>query len=126
MTRTLVKAARRVFALGLLMPSLAFALNMQFLGQAPLAFANSEDEAIFGSHFDALLDSGEPGEVSSWKNPNTGAKGTMQLIDRFEHESRPCARVLVQNEAGGRTGGGVLTSCRLDTGEWRWVVLPES
>lgn len=115
---------RAAVLLGALLPAAACALNLQFLSQAPIAFADAEDEAIFNQHLDALLESGELGQKTTWENPNTGAKGELTLLERFDYESRPCGNVDIRNEAGGRTGGGVLTSCRLGTGEWKWVVLP--
>ena len=122
----LVNTARRAWALWLLLPAAAVTVNLQFMGQAPVAFANAEDDAIFKRHLDAVLAGGEPGRPWDWENPNTGTRGTITLLERFKRDSRPCGRVNIHNEAGGRTGGGVFTSCRLDTGEWQLVVLPES
>ena len=105
----------------LLLAGPAGAQNLQFLGEAPVAFADERDAALFDAALDQVMADGRPGDTRTWDNPQSTAKGTITLLERSDRDGLPCGRVRIRNEIKGRVGSGEYSLCMPRPGEWLMV-----
>ncbi len=65
------------------------------------------------------LDGKQEGGVANWENPNTRARGRVELLRRFDRQGRPC-RLVVHTFTlpGQETWVYRSTLCRDEEGQW--------
>jgi surface antigen len=74
------------------------------------------------------LDGRPVGTLKSWSNPETGSHGSVELIDQYELENRPCREVrhrFFTNAKGSKTYVVDVTACQMADGEWKWPSAPK-
>ena len=99
----------------------AQAANVNFLGEAPIAYMNDEDLRLFREAVGKALDDTADGQTVSWSNPKTSAGGEIKLIRTDDMHAELCRIAQVQNQAGGRENRGVYRACKDAKGDWRLV-----
>ena len=68
------------------------------------------------------LERGQPGQAFPWKNPETGASGTVTPGTYYQADSGRYCREFTQNiTVGGQTERAFGTACRQPDGSWRIV-----
>lgn len=96
----------------------AYAFNYGFLRTSVLQRLTPEDVEIGSKATRTALDSGENG---GWKNPATGASGTIEILDTVDVGNRKgCRRTRLAVTAGNRSGSGTYTLCKTRSGAWNF------
>ncbi|HEY1873240.1 MAG TPA: hypothetical protein VGG67_02440, partial [Steroidobacteraceae bacterium] len=61
----------------------AFAGNLSFLADTPIAYFNSDDRALMRQSAMKVLDATDANSKQSWSNAKTGASGMAQVRGQF-------------------------------------------
>lgn len=66
------------------------------------------------------LEGNRAGTTSSWKNPDTGASGSVTPTKTYNNsEGQPCREFSHSIKVGGKTQTGYGTACRDASGDWQ-------
>ena len=68
-----------------------------------------------------VLDNGEDGAQDSWKNPDSGASGTIKVFNTFEQNGLRCRRASFSNSAGGFEQTSTYNLCKVADGTWKFA-----
>lgn len=99
----------------------AAAQQLNFLDETAFGQLNKEDLTLVRETISKAVQGGQKGEPHRWKNPQTGSEGSVTLLDQFTKDSRPCARIALENMAGDRKGSSETTWCKISDGSWKAV-----
>ena len=99
----------------------AHAQGFAWLQNSPARYFNDQDWQLMRSALTDVLDNGEAGAATSWKNPDTGNSGSMEALDRSEHQGHPCRRARISNTGRGLTSSGVFRLCKGPDGQWKFA-----
>lgn len=69
----------------------------------------------------SALETNRSGTTSTWKNPDTGASGTVTPSRAFERDGRQCREFTQTVSIGGKTEKAYGTACRQSDGSWQIV-----
>jgi hypothetical protein len=95
----------------------AFANNLSFLKQTPMAAFTDEDHALMMQNVEAVLSDATTPHKRDWNNPKTGHSGTTETLIAFSGpKGESCKRLRVINKAGGRDSRATYTLCKGDAG----------
>ena len=119
--RALTILAPLAVLLGVASPQLASAQNIEFLHRGPIAYMNDIDKEILSKTLQTALDESADGESLRWSNPDSGSKGTIEVLDTHEDYGTTCRTVRTHSKASGREGGGVYRLCRADDDSWQFA-----
>jgi len=97
--------------------SAAGAVNTLFLQDSALAALTDADMGLLMEAIDRGLAAPE-GEMVSWENAKTGAKGTVEPGADYEHDGRSCRHLKLALSSKGHHGGGQWNYCRRPGGSW--------
>jgi hypothetical protein len=98
------------------MPS-AFANNLSFLKQSPMAAFTDEDHALMMQNVETVLEDAKTPTKLDWNNPKTGHSGTTETLIAFSGpKGESCKRLRVINKAGSRNSNATHTLCKGDAG----------
>ncbi|MFI4983716.1 MAG: RT0821/Lpp0805 family surface protein [Rickettsiales bacterium] len=100
-------------AAGTLLGALAGSTIGKSLDQADVAYANR-------THQDAL-EYNKVGSASSWKNPDSGASGTITPTKTYTKNERQCREYTQTISVGGKVEKGYGTACRQPDGSWEII-----
>ena len=89
-----------------------------FARTAPIARMTAEDFRIAGEVIRKALDEGQQGRAYEWKNPATGASGSITPGGSFERGGMPCRAVRFTISAGGKSDASAWNLCKTPEG-WR-------
>lgn len=67
------------------------------------------------------LESNKSGSASTWRNPDSGASGTITPTKTYEKSGRYCREYTQTINVGGKTEKGYGTACRQPDGSWEVV-----
>ena len=97
----------------------AYAANLSFLNNSPLAYFQPEDVDHMMENARKVLDSSDPAAKQSWSNPKTGASGFAQARGQFTASGGvPCKRLRVMNKARNLQSDSTYTLCKTADGGW--------
>lgn len=96
----------------------AAAVNLNFLRDTPLQRLTASDLAIVELALDNLLDHGAVDDVAQWDNPDTGAAGSVRLLEDYTQGEYSCRRVRFQTRAEETTGNTIHGLCRHPEKGW--------
>jgi surface antigen len=83
------------------------------LDRADVAYHNRTQQQAFEYN--------KAGTSSSWKNPDTGASGTITPTKTYEKQGRYCREYSQTIKVGGEVQKGYGTACRQSDGSWEIV-----
>jgi surface antigen len=106
-----------LFALAVASASV-FASNVQFMRDAPIAKMTKEDLALFQTNMREALEQDADGTTRRWKNPDSGASGTLTPVSTFEQNGVKCRRLEIVNTVQGLTARSTFNMCRQADGTW--------
>ena len=89
-----------------------------FARDAPISRMTEEDFRIAGEVIRKALDEGQQGRPYEWKNPATGASGSITPGASFERGGIPCRAARFTIAAGGKTSTSAWNLCRTSEG-WK-------
>lgn len=89
-----------------------------FARDAPITRMTQEDFRIAGEVIRKALDEGQPGHPYEWKNPATGASGSITPGAAFERGGMPCRAARFTIAAGGKSNASAWNLCRTPEG-WK-------
>lgn len=95
------------------------------LKDTPLSRFSEEDIALFEAARNDALNNRPDGAAVSWKNPETGASGTVIALDTKRSGGRKCRLLRLINRADGREGDSRFWFCKQPDGSWK-ISSPES
>lgn len=67
----------------------------------------------------SALESNKAGSTSAWKNPDSGASGTITPTKTYEESGRYCREFTQTVTVGGKTEKAYGTACRQPDGAWK-------
>lgn len=102
-----------------LMPAAATGQGYRWLDTSPAAHFTDEDWTMLRSTAREVLDNAADGTEDSWKNPDSGASGTIKVLNTYEQEGLRCRRTYFANSAGGFHGTGIFNLCKVADGSWK-------
>ena len=95
----------------------AFANNLSFLKQAPVAAFTDQDYALMMENVELVLADATTPVKRDWKNSQTGHSGTAETLVVFNGpKGESCKRLRVTSKAGSRDGKAMYTLCKGDAG----------
>ena len=98
----------------------AFAAGQfSWLKNSPVSHFTDEDWDLLRSTARDLLDNGEDGDKAEWANSESGAEGSVEVLNSYEEDGRTCRRAKFYNSARGLAGTGVYRLCRVEDGSWK-------
>jgi surface antigen len=83
------------------------------LDKADAAYLNRTQQQAFEHN--------RSGTTSSWKNPDSGASGSVTPTKTYESSGRHCREYTQTINVGGKTEKGYGTACRTPDGSWEIV-----
>jgi surface antigen len=81
------------------------------LDKADVAYHNRTSQSAFENN--------KSGSASSWKNPDTGASGTITPTKTTNHGGTYCREFTQSINVGGKVEKGYGTACRQQDGSWQ-------
>lgn len=112
-----------IVIVALAVPSYA-QVGFRGLKDTPLSEFNEEDLALFESAQKEALENRSDGDTVSWKNPHTGASGTVTPLRTDRINDRRCRLLRIVTGAGGRSGESRFWYCKQPDGKWK-IISPE-
>jgi surface antigen len=67
------------------------------------------------------LETQPTGQVSQWRNPDTGRQFHVTPVKTFQRDGQYCREFVTRVEIGGRTEQAFGTACRMPDGSWKVV-----
>lgn len=99
--------------------STAFAANLSFLDQSPIAYFTPEDMDLMHGNALKVLDAAGATSKQSWSNAKTGASGWAQVREQFTtSDGTPCKRLRIVNKAKGLSSDATYTVCKHPERGW--------
>jgi surface antigen len=93
-----------------------------FAGAAIGSRMDAFDRAQMNKAYASSLESGRSGEVSSWKNPDTGNSGSVEPLRTYQNSTGQYCREFQQTiTVGGTTEQAYGTACRQPDGTWQII-----
>jgi surface antigen len=89
-----------------------------FARDAPITRMTEEDFRIAGEVIRKALDEGQQGRPYAWKNPATGASGSITPGASFKRGGMPCRAAHFTIAAGGKSNASAWNLCRTSDG-WK-------
>jgi len=97
----------------------AFAGNMSFLADSPVAYFNSDDMELMRQSATKVLEAPDPNSKQTWSNARTGASGMAQVRGQFTASNgTPCRRLRIVNKIRGLESDATYTVCKSAEG---WI-----
>jgi len=87
---------------------------------SPAELFDQADLRLFVDTAYKTLDQGVEKQPVLWQNEQSGHRGDMTVLKRFDSKGRNCAQLRVRNEAQGRKSEMRHNLCSID-GKWRLV-----
>ena len=91
----------------------------RWMDTSPLKFFTDQDWDLMRSTARRTLDNADDGTTATWSNPETGASGSITVINTYEEEGRRCRKTKFFNSARGLTGTGIFRLCKVEDGTWK-------
>lgn len=99
------------------------AQNIMFLHRGPIASLSDADKALVSATMKEALDAGKDGDTLEWSSPDSGARGSISLLDTHEDYGTTCRTIRTSTTADGREGGGTYRLCLAEDKTWRFAPL---
>ena len=116
-----LRSATFCTALVLIMSTELHAQNTWFLSQSAVAHLNPADVDLVKDSLQTALNQTEDGGELTWENPDSGANGTIRVLDTHPDYGTQCRRLQMTNQASGRKSGGNYRMCKSDDDIWRFA-----
>ena len=88
----------------------AEAFFVDFLDNSPVASFTDADRALLDKAWAESADKAD-GTKTDWENKDTGHRGSVTPLNRYERDGRTCRAVRFHNEAEGLTSEGTYELC---------------
>jgi surface antigen len=114
-----MRASVSLATLVLCLSTSAGAVNWNFLEYSPVSQFTEKDFELLRQTAQAALEQAPDGDTRGWRNPDSGAFGTVQPLDTYPAQGTTCRRVEMFNSAGGASGTSRFKFCRQEDGTWK-------
>ncbi len=98
----------------------SYAVNMQYLKYSPVASFTTEDFNMLQTTGKKALEENKDGQLSEWKNPETGHSGSITPLNSKTIDGMHCRKVRFLNRTENISGQAIYTFCRVDN---KWKIL---
>ena len=112
----------QIFIISIFTSSLAgpvFAVNYQWLKDAPAKSFTDKDWKLFSDSLNAALNNLEDGGIQQWSNENSGNSGVIEVSNTEQYASGTCRSTLISNRAKNQQGVSRLRFCQQPDGSWK-------
>ncbi len=92
-----------------------------YLGNQVGSSLDKADIAYYDRTSQTALEHNKVGQTSSWKNPDSGAYGTVTPTRTYDQAGTNCREYQQTITVGGKTEKAYGTACRQPDGSWRIV-----
>jgi len=83
-------------------------------------YMTREDKLMAGKTTNDALETQPTGNTSTWRNPDSGNRGSVTVDETYEQtDGTPCRKFTQTISAGDRTESGIGTACRAADGTWQ-------
>lgn len=106
----------------LLSTSIGQAFNFQWLDDSAIADFSEQDWDIFGQTLENLLENGQDGSVTEWRNEISGNSGSMEISPS---ETSSCRLLQITNRSATKLGTNQFQFCKQPNGEWKLEATPK-
>lgn len=96
----------------------AFSYQYNFLHTAPVNYFTDEDLKIYLAAAEDALNSHINGSKVTWRNPKTGAYGTIIPVSTTKKNGLICRQLNIFNHAASRNGRSFVLVCKYKSG-WK-------
>lgn len=96
----------------------AFAFNLLFLRDSPVAQFTPEDTGLMVENFYHAMNENEDGEIAEWKNEDSGNFGSILPLNTTQEGDSKCRRVVIENSARGLHAKSEYKFCKAPEGKW--------
>lgn len=107
-----------LFTSSLFVASSAFAFNLLFLKDAPVAEFDSIDTGLMLESFYHAMDNNDDGVAAEWNNEDSGHHGAVTPLDRTHMDNITCRKVKVENHATVNSSISEFKFCKEEDGKW--------
>jgi surface antigen len=114
-----MRAVLALAAAALLSSPPVLAVNWNRLKYSPVADFTDRDFELLRKAGREALDASSDGDTREWRNPETGAHGTVKPLSTYEAEGATCRRVEIFNAGSGSSGTSRFDFCRQPDGTWK-------
>ena len=113
--------AQRIFAFVLILciPSIASAVNFQWLTDSAAQEFTEQDWVVFSDALDSALNQAEDGGIQQWSNEQSGNSGSIEVDNTRQTEHGTCRQVITTNRTARQLGTSNLTMCLQPDGSWK-------
>lgn len=107
------------FVLILCIPSIASAVNFQWLTDSAAQEFTEQDWVVFSDALDSALNQAEDGGIQQWSNEQSGNSGSIEVDNTRQTEHGTCRQVITTNRTTRQLGTSNLTMCLQPDGSWK-------
>ena len=107
------------FVLILCIPSIASAVNFQWLTDSAAQEFTEQDWVVFSDALDSALNQAEDGGIQQWSNEQSGNSGSIEVDNTRQTEHGTCRQVITTNRTARQLGTSNLTMCLQPDGSWK-------
>jgi surface antigen len=100
-------------------PSLRAQIWPRDFQETPMAKFNKKDLSLFQSATQEALESEKDGSTVTWRNPDTGASGSMTPLKTTHTAQRECRLLRIINHGGGLSSDSRFWFCKMPDGTWK-------
>ena len=108
-----------IVGLGLILSTPVLAVNWGFLQYSPTSHFTEQDWELLRQAGRQALENAADGDTEGWRNPDTGAFGTIQPLNTTQNQGRTCRRTELYNNAGGASGTSRFNFCKQADSTWQ-------
>ncbi len=94
------------------------AVNMQYLKYSPVAAFTNEDFLMLQETAVKALNSNQDGQVSMWKNIETGHKGSITPLNSSTIDGMQCRKTRISNASQSGIGESTFVFCK-NKDQWK-------
>jgi surface antigen len=92
--------------------------NLRWLDYSPVRHFTDKDWDMARAAAKEALENSADGMAVEWKNPDSGAHGSMTPLTTRQLDGRTCRDLKIRNHAARLEGGGTYEFCQQPDGEW--------
>lgn len=114
-----ISAAIAFIVLGLAMAPLRAQMFSPEFEETPIAKFTDKDLSLLQSATRDALNDGADGATVTWRNPDTGASGSLTPLRTTHSEQHECRLMRVINHAKGLSEDSQFWFCQMPDGTWK-------
>ncbi|MEL0584048.1 MAG: RT0821/Lpp0805 family surface protein [Candidatus Thiodiazotropha sp. (ex. Lucinoma kazani)] len=108
-----------LFSIFLLTARSGYSMDLEVLKYSPVRYFTETDWELLKSAAREVLNDKDSNEVITWKNPETGHSGTLEVTRTGKIKGQTCKKMRIHNKANNLEGKAVYLFCQQEDGKWK-------